>query len=119
MLSYLLQRNHPRHISGHAIQVVRDLVLDLRREQNDELADELVAFVLLEPRLWVYRPFEEQAEYVHNLRDLMYTGDGSVTQVRPASGVGARRAQRLTFCLGDGGVTADGSRRSWQARTCT
>lgn len=95
LLSYLLQRNHPRHIAGQAIQVVRDLVLDLRREQNDELADELVAFVLLEPRLWVYRPFEEQAEYVHNLRDLMYTGDGSVAQVRwPSCAVG-RSAQRL------------------------
>ena len=70
-MAYLLQQNHPRHVTAAAMELLRDLVRAMRRERNHDLADDLAAFLLLEPRLWVYRPLEEQIEFVHHLRILL------------------------------------------------
>ena len=82
LVAYLLQQNHPRHVTAAVMDGLRDLVRGLRRERNHDLADDVVAFLLLEPRLWVYRPLEQQVDFVHHLRMLLSPPDNAVDMVR-------------------------------------
>jgi hypothetical protein len=60
------------------MEVVRTLVRALRREARTgapgglaaAVADDLTAFLLLEPRLWVYRPLDDQSVFAAHLRTL-------------------------------------------------